>query len=142
MEIVRAETGHDRKICYRLRHDVFVVEQGVPVELELDSHDEDDAIHFLGRIEGVPVAASRLCLESGIAKIQRVVVVPGCRGKGLGRELIEHMMRFVRDGGLATDIALDAQTHAIRFYRKIGFEPTGGEFDDAGIAHIRMVQRA
>ncbi|MEM8749501.1 MAG: GNAT family N-acetyltransferase [Pseudomonadota bacterium] len=142
MEISIATTQQEREACYRLRHVVFVEEQGVPVELEIDEHDEATAIHFMGMIGTELVATARLCVFGEMAKIQRVAVARSQRGCGLGKQIIEHLVRFARDEKLGDIITLDAQTHAIEFYRTLGFETQGDVFDDAGIDHIRMVATA
>lgn len=142
MQISQAVTEQDIQTCLELRHVVFVEEQGVPVELEIDEHDSSDAYHFLGLVEGRPAAAARICVFGDSAKIQRVVVLKEFRGLKLGRALMVHLMEFARSRHLAPTIALDAQTYAIRFYQSLGFEVQGEEFDDAGIPHIHMIQPA
>jgi len=137
-----ATSQSDRQACFRLRHLVFVEEQGVPVELELDEFDDTRAIHFLGKVDGEAVAASRVVVFGDSAKIQRVVVHHSCRGRKFGKLLMLKMMDYVRTQNLAAEISLDAQTYAIAFYQALGFEPRGEEFDDAGIPHIHMVQPA
>jgi predicted GNAT family N-acyltransferase len=140
MNIIQAKSPTQKALCLKLRHQVFVVEQGVPEELEIDSHDEAEAIHFLGYIDDAPVASARLCVFGQLAKIQRVVVIKEYRGQSLGRMIMQHMMQFVRDNALAPTVGLDAQTYAVSFYEGLGFKPIGEEFDDAGIEHIHMVQ--
>lgn len=130
----------DIQTCFKLRHTVFVEEQGVPVDLEIDEFDQDDSIHFLGRFEGEPIAAARIRILGDTAKIQRVVVLKEFRGRALGRELMLKIMAHVRDGQLANKFALDAQTYALAFYQELGFQTLGGEFDDAGIPHIHMIK--
>ncbi|MEP1208990.1 MAG: GNAT family N-acetyltransferase [Rhizobiaceae bacterium] len=142
MSISQVVTDAEKDICYHLRRVVFVEEQGVPVELEIDEHDAVDAYHFLGLIDGQPVATARICVFGDKAKIQRVVVLQPFRGRNLGRQLLQHLMGFARQNNLAPQIALDAQTYAVAFYQSLGFETTGEEFDDAGIAHIHMTQPA
>lgn len=142
LKINVATSETDKQDCYRLRHIVFVEEQGVPVELELDEHDDSNAIHFLGRFDGEPVAASRIVVFGDSAKIQRVVVLDSCRGRNFGKVLMQFMMEHIRSHGLAAEISLDAQTYATAFYQALGFETRGEEFDDAGIPHIHMVQPA
>ncbi len=136
-----ALTNEARAACYRLRHQVFVEEQGVPIELEIDEHDESDAIHFLGKLNGEPIAASRLCLFPDYAKIQRLVVLKAVRGEGFGRTMMNCMMEHTKHHALAPSLALDAQTHAIEFYTQLGFRVEGEAFDDAGIQHVRMVRQ-
>lgn len=144
MIISQATTENDRQVCYRLRHVVFVEEQGVPVELEIDEHDEAGAYHFLGKVDGEPAAAARICVfsdkDGAYAKIQRVIVMPQFRGQKLGRDLMVHLMDFARTNNLAPRIALDAQTYATAFYESLGFIASGDVFDDAGIPHIHMTQ--
>jgi len=125
-----------------IRSIVFIEEQNVPVDLEIDHHDSSDAIHFLGKVEGQPLAASRVCVINAIAKIQRVAVLKPGRGKGYGRDIMNAMITMIRQEKLSDTIALDAQTHALEFYRSFGFETKGDEFDDAGIPHIYMTMAA
>ena len=142
MSIILARTSQEKAACYDLRHRVFVEEQGVPVELEIDENDETIAIHFLGVIEDRPVAAARICVFEDMAKIQRVVIDKRYRGRSLGRVLMLHLIAFAKDNQLAQTIGLDAQTYATGFYESLGFSKTGDVFDDAGIDHIRMVMQA
>lgn len=139
MSITLARTTQEKAACYDLRHRVFVEEQGVPVELEIDEHDESIAIHFLGKIEDQPVATARICVFGGLAKIQRVAIDQKHRGRSLGRDLMLHLIAFAGHEQLAPTVALDAQTYATGFYESLGFSQTGDVFDDAGIDHIRMV---
>ena len=142
MSIIHAESSEEKAACYDLRHKVFVEEQGVPVDLEIDEYDETIASHFLGLIKGKPVAAARICVFGDMAKIQRVVIHKDHRGRSLGRELMQHLIAHARQKRLAPTIALDAQTYATRFYESLGFSESGDIFDDAGIDHIRMVMPA
>ena len=146
MNIIQATSPEDIQTCYQLRHEVFVEEQGVPVELEIDEHDAESAYHFLGLVDGEPAAAARICVfgdeSQAIAKIQRVVVIQQFRGRKLGRDLMVHLMDFARANKLAPHIALDAQTYAKAFYESLRFIAIGDEFDDAGIPHIHMRQPA
>jgi len=146
MIVIQAIKQPDREACYRLRHVVFVEEQGVPVEMEIDEHDDAGAYHFLGLVDNEPAAAARIMVfgsgENSVAKIQRVVVMKSFRGQKLGRDLMVHLLEFARTNNLAPHIALDAQTYATAFYESLGFTATGDEFDDAGIPHIHMSQPA
>ena len=140
LNISIATTREQRETCYRLRHEVFVEEQSVPVALEIDDHDEKDAIHYLGEFDGVPAAASRIVLKDGTAKIGRLVVSKDHRGAGHGVAMMRFMLNHIRDEGLADIVALDAQTQATGLYEALGFEPEGESSMDAGIPHVRMVR--
>jgi ElaA protein len=127
-------SGADFAACFAIRVEVFVNEQNVPLAEERDALDEG-ARHFLARLDGVPVGTLRL-LESaaGEAKITRVAVVKAARGKGVG----EALMRHAEAATDAAALTLDAQTHALAFYEKLGFAAYGAPFMEAGIAHRQM----
>lgn len=130
-------SAQDREACYAIRTTVFVQEQNVPPELELDAL-EDQCVHFLARENGVPLGTARL-LDRGYAKVQRVAVVKSARGTGLGRRLMEAVLGHAKAAGF-TEARLDAQVSAIAFYERLGFVAEGPEFDDAGIAHRLMTK--
>ncbi len=140
LTVVTAKTVLQRQSCYAIRRVVFVDEQLVPIELEIDEHDETDAIHFLGSVDGTDVATGRVVVRSDGAKIQRVAVLSAYRGLGYGYKLMETMIAHIDAERLAKTITLDAQTHATAFYYGLGFSENGKEFDDAGIAHINMTR--
>ena len=83
MSIIHAESSEEKAACYDLRHKVFVEEQGVPVDLEIDEYDETIASHFLGLIKGKPVAAARICVfgdmacEPGSSWVSQILVCLG-----------------------------------------------------------------
>ena len=135
--ITVVSSTEDRQACYAIRTAVFVEEQKVPAELELDDL-EDRCVHFLARENGVPSGTARL-LDRGYAKVQRVAVVKAARGTGLGRRLMEAVLDHATAAGF-TEARLDAQVSAIAFYERLGFVAEGPEFDDAGIAHRLMTK--
>ncbi len=134
-----ARTPAERAQCLAIRMEVFVHEQQVPAELELDEYD-DDATHVLLTEDGVPLATARLVDKHGVAKIGRVAVVKDARGRGLGLRVMEAMLEEARRQGFGNAM-LDSQTYAIPFYEKLGFAAEGEEFDDAGIPHRLMRRR-
>ncbi len=117
-----------------IRTEVFVLEQGVPVELELDGMDAKSH-HFLATTEeGKPVGTARL-LQSG--QIGRMAVLKSYRRHGIGRQLLDAAVVKAQQMKMP-EIYLHAQTHALDFYAKSGFEAFGDIFDDAGIPHRAM----
>src|SRR6266851_357780 len=84
-----ASTTQDIDACFRIRREVFVVEQNVPVDLERDEHDSK-ALHFIALADGQYVGTARVVLgDSGTsAKIGRVAVYRSNRGLGIGKLLI------------------------------------------------------
>jgi predicted GNAT family N-acyltransferase len=136
-----AETLRDLEACFRIREEVFIVEQSVPVDLERDEHDSK-ALHFIALVEGQAVGTARVVLkDSGRSgKIGRVAVYRSNRGFGIGKLLMSAIegnpdLRHVHN------FLLDAQTHALKFYARLGYEAYGEEFMDAGIPHRHMKKR-
>ena len=81
--------------AFALRREVFVWEQKVPEEEELDSYDLT-AIHYVAVAEGNVVATLRLIEQPEHMKIGRVAVHQAWRGKGVARKLIEKAMAEVK----------------------------------------------
>jgi predicted GNAT family N-acyltransferase len=118
----------------RVRHHVFVVEQGVPEVLEWDAAD-DLSIHALAADEhGEPIGCARLL---GDGHIGRVAVVRDWRGHGVGTALMTTLVEQARARGDAMAI-VNAQLAALAFYEAQGFVATGDIFDEAGIPHRVM----
>ncbi|WP_434615042.1 GNAT family N-acetyltransferase [Tabrizicola sp. M-4] len=126
----------DIATCRHLRRVVFIEEQGVPEADEIDDKDEE-AIHLLATIDDQPAGSARLLLMGQTGKIGRVCVLPAHRGTGLGAALIRAALTELRAQGMTT-AKLGSQTHAIPFYERLGFTPTGPEYMDAGIPHRDM----
>jgi predicted GNAT family N-acyltransferase len=118
----------------KVRREVFVVEQGVPEEIEIDEHDPV-SIHFLARdIAGVPIGTARLLPEG---RIGRMAVLASWRRSGVGRALLSAAMETARERGNSR-LYLHAQVHSIPFYESLGFSVCGDEFDEANLPHREM----
>lgn len=131
-----------REEAMRIRKAVFVAEQGVPAELELDEHDPR-CVHALARDEtGRAVGTGRLLPSEArdgrvVARVGRMAVLKRWRGRGVGTALLARLIEAARERG-DTEVALASQTHAEDFYRAHGFVAEGDEFIDAGIPHRTM----
>lgn len=145
-----AEDPADREACFAVRKEVFVVEQGVDQDIEYDAYDAV-ATHVLAvREDGVPLGTGRLLFgEAAAAKtggdvtvgsLGRLAVSKEARGLGVGVALVRAIEDAARARGLAA-VDLHAQTHALGFYERLGYEAYGPEFPDAGIPH-RAMRRA
>ncbi len=117
-----------------LRFAVFVEEQNVPAEIELDSFDALSVHAVAFDASGEAVGTGRLLPDGHIG---RMAVAKPARGAGVGSALLGALMDEARRRGHAYAM-LSAQKHAVAFYRKHGYSPHGGEYDDAGIPHIDM----
>jgi predicted GNAT family N-acyltransferase len=122
-----------------LRHEVFVLEQAVPIEEEVDQHDPG-ALHLVAVDAGRVVATCRLVAEGGTVKLGRVAVHPAARRRGLASRLLAESEARARALG-ARRIALAAQTGALALYERAGYTPYGERFLDAGIEHLMMEKR-
>ncbi len=124
----------------QIRFTVFVREQGVPPEIELDPFDIDakKCIHAAARDDdGNIIATGRLVLDEPIPRIGRMAVLKAWRGSGVGAALLDTLCGEVKRQGFA-QVLVHAQTHAAPFYFKRGFLSHGTEFAEAGIPHLEM----
>ena len=134
--------GSEWERCLEIRRRVFIDEQGVSEELELDGR-ETDCLHFLVFREpsdatALALGTARLWIDaSGAAKAQRVAVLAEARRSGAGRALMREVENAARRRG-HSKLLLGAQREAIPFYEQLGYRPFGDEFDDAGIPHRMM----
>lgn len=124
------------KAAFALRHEVFVIEQEVPVEEEIDEYDPA-ATHFVAIHEGEVIGTLRVVFLPEHAKIGRVAVRADSRGSGIARRMMEVAMSACRAYGVDR-FYLAAQTDKLGLYEKLGFVACGSEFMDAGIPHLAM----
>jgi len=122
----------------RLRMAVFVQEQGVPREIEIDEFDTvaRHAVVFNGLQQ--PIATGRLVSDSpGVGRIGRMAVDRSVRGGRWGRMVLDSLIEASRQRG-DQEVVLHAQRHAEPFYSRAGFTPVGEPYEEAGIPHITM----
>ena len=125
-----------------VRRTVFIDEQGVPEDRELDGLD-GDAIHFVAYDGDDPIGAARLRTyrdRESVGKIERVAILPAYRGDGIGRQLMDAVERTA-DGLGYDELLLYAQTSVVEFYRALDYRTEGEVFEDAGIPHRSMRKR-
>lgn len=119
-----------------IRRDVFIKEQGVSEEIEIEG--EEGCLHFVLYQDDNPVATCRLLKkEHHVAKLQRMAVLKEGRGLQLGKELMREAEKIAAEHGI-NEIILGAQNTAIGFYEKLGYQIEGDEFLDANIPHHMM----
>ncbi|MBL9054078.1 MAG: GNAT family N-acetyltransferase [Tabrizicola sp.] len=134
---MRIERTEDIALCQRLRRAVFIDEQGVSEEDEVDGLDPE-AIHLLAFDGERPVGTARMLVKGETGKIGRVCVLSEARGTGLGAALIRACLEELRRVPGVSAALLGSQSHATGFYEKLGFVVEGEEFIDAGIPHRHM----
>lgn len=140
---VKTTTALDSPIhqdSVQIRTHVFVKEQHVPADLEVDS-DEGKATYFVLYDAGLPVATARILPEANGYHVQRVAVEKVYRKHGLGKMVLTAIIAYAREHHV-TFLKLGAQVQAVGFYKTLGFQLTDQpEFLDAGIRHREMVLR-
>jgi predicted GNAT family N-acyltransferase len=115
---------------------VFVIEQNIPEEHEWDEHDAL-SVHALAEDrDGVPIGCGRLLPDGHIG---RLAVLSDWRGQGVGAALLRHLIEVAQRHGHVR-VLLNAQEHAVPFYARYGFAPSGAPFMEAGIPHREMVR--
>ncbi|MCY0963099.1 MULTISPECIES: GNAT family N-acetyltransferase [unclassified Streptomyces] len=144
-----ASCDADLAACFAVRTEVFVVEQSVPESIEYDAYDAI-AVHVLAEgPDGEPLGTGRLLHgpealgKTGapeIGSLGRLAVAKSARGLGVGAALVRAIEAEAARLGLAA-VDLGAQTHALAFYERLGYEAYGPEFQDAGIPHRSMRRR-
>jgi predicted GNAT family N-acyltransferase len=144
INILKVDNPQQLEQCLAIRLKVFVEEQQVPPEEEIDAFDAHPSAcaHFLITVDGKPAATSRSRLYEAETeptyKLQRIAVHHEYRGTGLGRVIVGAMERDAAEAG-AKYTLLDAQCQAEPFYHKMGYVTISEEvFLDAGIPHVRM----
>ncbi|MPZ41337.1 MAG: GNAT family N-acetyltransferase [Rhizobiales bacterium] len=121
---------------FAVRHQVFVVEQGVPPELERDEFDVV-AVHLAALRGDDVIGTLRIVVVGGTAKIGRMAVLPGDRKSGIGSRLMSRADEIASMMGVR-DIMLHAQLTAKAFYARLGYREEGEVFEEAGIPHVTM----
>ncbi|SCC01631.1 Predicted N-acyltransferase, GNAT family [[Bacillus] enclensis] len=136
VEIAQSESQFEE--VFSVRKTVFVQEQNVPLEEEIDEH-ENQSTHFILYDGDRPAGAGRFRLLDGIGKVERICVLKSLRGKGAGREIMQAIEQYAA-GRSISKLKLNAQTYAIPFYERLGYEVVSEEFMDAGIPHRTMIK--
>ena len=126
--------------AFEVRRRVFVEEQGVSEDVEIDGHDRE-ALHMVVEEEGRVIGTARVMfLAEGKAKIERMAIMKLFRRRGIGRNIIFFLLEELRSRQVK-QVILYAQYSVIDFYRSCGFEESGLPFWEAGIKHVKMQKK-
>ncbi|MFB5661429.1 GNAT family N-acetyltransferase [Alteribacillus sp. HJP-4] len=138
-EVKKVDSQQQLHDAYKVRYDVFVREQQVPEEEELDQY-EETAIHYVMYDDNTPIGAGRFRDADGYAKVERICVLASHRHTGSGRFIMDEIELEAKRQGYAL-MKLNAQIQAAGFYEKLGYSVTSDEFLDAGIPHVEMKKK-
>jgi predicted GNAT family N-acyltransferase len=137
LTIREADFATDEPSLRAIRFEVFVDEQRVPAEIEMDDRDPH-CIHLLALSGDVVVGTARIDIpQSG--KVGRLAVLPDWRGLGVGRRLMERCHEIAAGHGLR-EVWCHAQVKAVPFYERLGYRTSGDLFEEAGIDHRPMTK--
>lgn len=136
LQVIKVRTQEELESAFAVRRKVFVEEQGVAPELELDK--EEESVHFLALSDNQPCGAARYRKTGNGYKLERFAVLKEFRGKRVGQALVAAVLDDIPDQ--ANVIYLNAQVDAVGLYAKFGFAVEGEQFEEAGIQHFKMVK--
>ncbi|WP_410982805.1 GNAT family N-acetyltransferase [Bacillus cereus] len=131
----------DLEIAFHIRKEVFVKEQGVPLEDEFDTFDtlSDVCHHILVYFNEMPVGTGRIRFVDKIGKLERVCILLPYRKHGLGKTIIQALEEIAREKEISK-VKLHGQIHAEGFYTKLGYQTSSDVFMEDSIPHILMIK--
>ncbi|MGG3805966.1 GNAT family N-acetyltransferase [Metabacillus fastidiosus] len=138
MEIKIVTTDKQLEDAFNIRKIVFVEEQKVPVEEEIDQF-ENEANHLVLYDGEKPVGAARFRIVDEYGKLERICILKDYRNKGAGSLIMEYLEKLASQKGL-DKLKLNAQTKAIPFYERFGYKTVSELFMDAAIPHVTMTK--
>ncbi len=141
MDSKRITTENDLKIAFHIRKEVFVKEQGFPLEFEFDEFDTLNALseHILVYYNEQPVGTGRLRVVDGLGKLERICILEPYRKFGLGKIILKTLEEIAKEQGI-TQVKLHGQTQAEGFYKKLGYRTSSDVFMEDGGPHLLMIK--
>ncbi|GGE51438.1 N-acetyltransferase [Pullulanibacillus camelliae] len=136
MKIIVVENEHQYEDALKVRKQVFIDEQQVPMELEVDAF-ENEATHLVAYNGNSPIGAGRFRIKSNAAKVERICVLKDFRRQNIGLHIMQKIEELATELRLS-ELILHAQTHAQHFYEKLGYQVTSDVFYDANMPHVEM----
>ncbi|MDT8862088.1 GNAT family N-acetyltransferase [Alkalihalobacillus sp. MEB130] len=137
----RIVCDEDLQIAFAIRKEVFVEEQGVPLEDEFDEFDTRNGVceHILVHFNEKTVGTGRIRFIDGVGKLERICILEPYRKYGLGKNMIQSLEEIAKERGY-TQVKLHGQTQAEGFYKKLGYHTSSTIFMEDGIPHVVMVK--
>jgi len=143
MHTIVIATASDRakhlQTCLGLRRTVFIHEQAVPEDLEIDGLDAACVHVLVTDDDGAAIGTARMKAIGEAAKVQRVAVAAAWRKRGVGRVVMAAVEAEARRRGHRQAV-LSSQTSAIGFYERLGYAAHGAVYEEAGIPHRDMTK--
>lgn len=141
MDSKRITTDNDLTIAFHIRKEVFVEEQGFPLEFEFDEFDTLNALseHILVYYNEKPVGTGRLRVVDGLGKLERICILEPYRKFGLGKIILKTLEEIAKEQGI-NQVKLHGQTQAEGFYKKLGYRTSSDVFMEDGGPHLLMIK--
>lgn len=140
IKVIKISDPESLSQAFEIREKVFVEEQKVPKEEEIDEY-EDQSHHFLATINGTPCGAARWRITSNGIKLERFAVLQEFRNIGVGSALVKAVLKDINDQPHSSEKIkyLHSQLGAVPLYQKFGFAKKGEIFEECAIQHYKMV---
>lgn len=132
-------TSDEMEAVYHIRREVFVREQGLTRSV-YDEPDDRVSVHVIAQTSGQIIGAGRLTFIRDEGQIAWLAVLKPDRRSGAGQAIMDHLMSIAAERPVQY-VSLNAQTHALRFYERFGFESLGRRFHMNQIEHQFMVMQ-
>lgn len=139
LHIKKVQDKNDFKKTIAIRKNVFIKEQKVPPDIEIDGLDPE-AEHFIAYFNNKPIGCARIRTKDNYAKLERIAIIKEYRGKGYGAELTKFLINYCKQK-IFKEICLHSQIYISNFYKKFGFKSKGKHFFEAGIEHVEMFMK-
>lgn len=139
VEVIQVKGQADLNAVFRIREEVFVVEQEVDAAEEYDEY-ESTSTHFMALIDGVPVGTARWRFTDNGVKLERFAVLKPFRGQGVGQALVAAVLKSISEDPATKGKTcyLHAQVTAMGLYEKFDFQKEGELFMECNISHYKM----
>ena len=134
LKIQLVKTKKEYKDILEIRKKVFVEEQNVPLNIEIEH--EEDSKHVICFIDQLAVGTGRWRKTKNGMKLERFAVLTDFRNKGIGKEIVNFILSEISSNNT---IYLHAQEAVVNFYKKLGFKVSGKKFYEADILHSKMI---
>ena len=134
LKIQLVKTKKEYKDILEIRKKVFIEEQNVPFNIEIEH--EEDSKHVICFIDQLAVGTGRWRKTKNGIKLERFAVLTDFRNKGIGKEIVNFILSEISSNNT---IYLHAQEAVVNFYKKLGFKVSGKKFYEADILHSKMI---
>ena len=136
LKIKLVKSKEDLEQTINIRKEVFIKEQNVPLDIEIDGLDLESE-HFIAYLGKDPIGCARIRFNKKYARLERIAILKKHRCNGFGTELTKFLIDYCRKQNYG-EIVIHSQNYVIDFYKKLGFKTRGETFLEADIEHKEM----